>query len=93
MSIRDLDPLFHPQSIAVINASSRPYAVGETVLRNITWENFKGAIFPVNPKCRGHNRQVPNRVFRLDFEIVPADEAETMRLRLRLISDVETTPP
>jgi acetyltransferase len=50
MSIRNLNHLFHPQSIAVIGASSRPHSVGETVLRNVTRGNFKGAVFPVNPK-------------------------------------------
>jgi hypothetical protein len=93
MSIRNLHHfLFHPQSITVIDTSSQPHGAGETVLCNVTGENFKGAIFPANPKCRGHNRRVPNPASRMGFEIVPADEAETMFLRLRLIPDAEATP-
>jgi acetyltransferase len=42
MSIRNLNHLFHPQSVAVIGTSNRPHSVGETVLRNVTGENFKG---------------------------------------------------
>jgi acetyltransferase len=50
MSIRNLKYLFAPHSVAVIGASQRPHSVGETVLRNITGGEFKGPIFPVNPK-------------------------------------------
>jgi len=50
MTVRNLNHLFHPQSVAVIGASSRPHSVGETVLRNITSAGFKGSIYPVNPK-------------------------------------------
>jgi acetyltransferase len=50
MSIRNLRYLFAPHSVAVIGASQRPHSVGETVLRNMTGGNFKGQIFPVNPK-------------------------------------------
>jgi acetyltransferase len=50
MSIRNFTPLFHPTSVAVIGASSRPHSLGETVLRNMMSARFHGAIFPVNPK-------------------------------------------
>jgi acetyltransferase len=50
MSVRNLNHLFAPRSVVVIGASQRPYSVGETVLRNMTSGNFKGLIFPVNPK-------------------------------------------
>jgi acetyltransferase len=52
MSIRNLNYLFSPQSVAVIGASHRAHSVGETVLRNMIEGNFKGSIFPVNPKYR-----------------------------------------
>ncbi len=49
MSIRNLDKIFRPESIAVIGASERPTSVGFTVLRNLT-DGFQGDVFPVNPK-------------------------------------------
>lgn len=50
MSIRNLDSLFLPQTIAVIGASPRPHSVGYTVWRNLTGSPFAGQIFPVNIK-------------------------------------------
>jgi acetyltransferase len=50
MSIRNLQYLFEPKSVAVIGASQKEHSVGATVLRNLTEGGFKGAIFPVNPK-------------------------------------------
>ena len=50
MSVRNLQHLFNPQSVAVIGASERPHSVGATVLRNLVEGGFKGAILPVNPK-------------------------------------------
>ncbi|MES2901242.1 MAG: bifunctional acetate--CoA ligase family protein/GNAT family N-acetyltransferase [Pseudomonadota bacterium] len=50
MSVRNLDRLFAPQSVAIIGASERPGSVGATVLRNVMQGGFKGQIFPVNPK-------------------------------------------
>ncbi|MES2073290.1 MAG: bifunctional acetate--CoA ligase family protein/GNAT family N-acetyltransferase [Pseudomonadota bacterium] len=50
MTIRNLDYLFAPKSVALIGASSKPHSVGATVLANLVQAGFKGAIFPVNPK-------------------------------------------
>ena len=50
MSIRNLNALFQPSSIAVIGASNRPLSVGGTVMRNLLAGGFQGAIMPVNPK-------------------------------------------
>ena len=52
MSIRNLEQLFRPQSVAVIGASETPRSVGATVLRNLVAGRFAGAILAVNPKCR-----------------------------------------
>lgn len=52
MTIRNLDKLFAPQSIAVIGASERPARVGTVVLDNLIQGGFQGAIWPVNPKYR-----------------------------------------
>ena len=50
MSIRNLDFLFAPRSVALIGASPRPGSVGRTALRNLVDGGFAGPIFPVNPK-------------------------------------------
>lgn len=52
MSIRNLEHLFRPQSVAVIGASETPRSVGATVLHNLVEGKFAGAIMPVNPKYR-----------------------------------------
>ncbi len=50
MSIRNLDSLFDPRSVAVIGASERPQSVGGTLWRNMCGGDFKGEVWPVNPK-------------------------------------------
>lgn len=52
MSIRNLDSLFDPRSVAVIGASERPFSVGGTLWRNMRSSGFAGRIFPVNPKYK-----------------------------------------
>lgn len=51
MSIRHLDKLFAPASVAVFGASERPGRVGTTVWRNLHGQ-FTGRLYPVNPKHR-----------------------------------------
>ncbi|HUG25250.1 acetate--CoA ligase family protein, partial [Piscinibacter sp.] len=50
MSIRHLDRLLEPGSIAVVGASNRVGSVGATVWRNLRAGTFAGPIYPVNPK-------------------------------------------
>ncbi|HPM68582.1 MAG TPA: bifunctional acetate--CoA ligase family protein/GNAT family N-acetyltransferase [Piscinibacter sp.] len=50
MSIRHLDHLFDPASVAVIGASQRAGSVGATVWRNLHGNGFKGRCFAVNPR-------------------------------------------
>jgi acetyltransferase len=52
MSIRNLDALFSPTSIAVFGASLRPGSVGATVWRNLS-ADYTGHLYPVNPKHAG----------------------------------------
>ncbi|MCU0971118.1 MAG: acetate--CoA ligase family protein, partial [Gammaproteobacteria bacterium] len=52
MTIRNLDLLFRPQSVALIGASTRPSSVGAVLARNIFRGGFAGPILPVNPKHR-----------------------------------------
>ena len=52
MTIRNLDRLFKPSSIALIGASRRARAVGQVVARNLFNAGFDGPIMPVNPRER-----------------------------------------
>jgi acetyltransferase len=50
MSVRNLEALFQPTSVAVVGASGREGSLGALVLRNIKLGGFKGSIWPVNHK-------------------------------------------
>ncbi len=50
MSVRNLEYLFRPKSVAVIGASNRPQRVGTVLMRNLLEGGFEGPIMPVNPK-------------------------------------------
>jgi acetyltransferase len=50
MSLRHLDQLFRPDSIAVVGASNQEGTVGRVVMRNLLEGGFAGPILPVNPK-------------------------------------------
>src|SRR3984893_13624613 len=49
MSVRNLDKLFKPRSVAVIGASPRPDSVGGVVARNLRRAGFGGELMLVNP--------------------------------------------
>ena len=48
MSVRNLEALFRPGSVAVIGASDREGSLGAVVLRNLKLGGFRGEIWPVN---------------------------------------------
>lgn len=50
MTIRNLEYMCRPRSLAVIGASDREGSVGRVVLQNILAAGFKGPVYPVNPK-------------------------------------------
>ncbi|WP_343829691.1 acetate--CoA ligase family protein, partial [Massilia aurea] len=50
MSVRNLQHLFAPKSVALIGASARPGSMGATLLANLQGGGFKGKLFAVNPK-------------------------------------------
>ncbi|WP_336269011.1 bifunctional acetate--CoA ligase family protein/GNAT family N-acetyltransferase [Vreelandella arctica] len=52
MSIRNLDALFSPTTIALIGASNRPGSVGAVLARNLFDAGFEGPILTVNPRER-----------------------------------------
>lgn len=51
-TIRQLDSILNPGSIAIIGASAKPAKLGNRILRNLLKRGFKGRIYPVNPHLR-----------------------------------------
>lgn len=47
-----LDALFKPKSMAVIGASNNPLSIGHIVIQNLIDHNYKGPIYPINPKSK-----------------------------------------
>jgi acetyltransferase len=52
MTVRNLEHLFRPKSVAVIGASPRRESLGDLVMRNLLAGGFEGPIMPVNPRHR-----------------------------------------
>jgi acetyltransferase len=52
VSIRNLDHLFKPRSIALIGASKTPQSVGAVLANNLFNAGFDGPVMPVNPNHR-----------------------------------------
>lgn len=50
MSVRNLEHLFAPKSVALVGASERPGSLGATLLHNLLAGGFQGEVWPVNPK-------------------------------------------
>ena len=76
---KSLDAIFRPQSIAVIGASRERGGVGREILGNLVQYEFKGAVYPVNPrantvmsmKCYPSLSSIPDPV-DLAIVVVPA---------------------
>jgi len=50
VTVRNLDALFRPKSVAVIGASERPGSTGAMVWARVLEGGFTGPLWPVNPK-------------------------------------------
>src|SRR5579885_1442233 len=57
MSVRNLDKMFKPASLALIGASSRAGSVGALLLRNLRRADFKGSMMLVNPRYKALDDQ------------------------------------
>jgi len=47
-----LDALFKPKSVAIVGASNNPFSIGHIIMQNLIDHDYKGPIFPVNPKSK-----------------------------------------
>ena len=50
MTVRNLNHIFAPSTVALIGASERPGSVGSVLTRNLFSAGFAGEILPVNPR-------------------------------------------
>ena len=57
MTVRNLEYLLKPGSIALVGASTRPGSVGLITARNLRAGGFAGPIWLVNPKYRSIDGQ------------------------------------
>ena len=48
----NLDPIFSPQSVAVVGASTTPGKVGHDIFANILKGGYRGILYPVNPNAK-----------------------------------------
>ena len=53
---KSLDPLLAPASIAILGASTKPESYGLALLNMLTDGNFKGKIYPINPKYKNYKK-------------------------------------
>ena len=53
MTIRNLDALFKPKSIALVGASDKPGSIGAILAENLLTAGFQGKVIPINP---GHEQ-------------------------------------
>ena len=49
MSVRNLQFLLSPRSVAVLGASNRPASVGNVLVRSLAQGGFAGPVLPINP--------------------------------------------
>jgi acyl-CoA synthetase (NDP forming) len=74
MSIKELETILHPRSVAVVGASANVYSFGYSFVHHLVEYGFKGPVYPVNPnypeimglKTYSSVRDIPDTV---DFAI------------------------
>src|SRR6516165_1921913 len=67
MSVRNLDKLFDPESIALIGATPRLGSVGAVVARNLRRAKFAGELALVNP----HQREIDGTIVYPNIASLP----------------------
>lgn len=65
---RELDPVFAPNSIAVVGASRDPKSVGATIFANLINGGFPGPVFAINPKAT----EIQGKPCYPSFDALPA---------------------
>ena len=74
MSVRNLDKLFQPRSVALIGATARIGSVGAVVMRNLCRPGFTGELMLVNPQ----HRDIGGRTVYCDVASLPQAPASRL---------------
>jgi acetyltransferase len=99
MTVKDIEFIMNPRSIAVVGATNRPGSVGLAVFRNILTAGFQGVLYPVNPKAKsvqsvkaypklmGISDEVDLAVVIVPAEIVPSilEEAGQKQVKAAIV--------
>ncbi|WP_296657064.1 GNAT family N-acetyltransferase [Paraburkholderia sp.] len=72
MTVRNLDAVFQPKSVAVIGASRRPDSIGEMVWRRVIEGGFTGPLWAVNPRHANDSENFNGRPVLADAGDLPA---------------------
>ncbi len=83
-----LEPLFAPQSIAVVGASRTPHSVGNAIMSNLVYGGYTGVVYPVNPKARSI---LGNRCVRRVEEIEEHVDLAVLVIPAKFIPDTVAT--
>ena len=67
MTIRNLEYLFNPSSIAVVGASKEGSSIGSVLARNLFNAGFDGPVMPVNP----HHHAIQGTLAYPDIDSLP----------------------
>ncbi len=76
MSNNIIELFLNPKSVAIIGASTNPMKGGNWILNNLTLNNFKGKIYPINPNAEG------KMVFDLEIKKSVLDVEEEIDLAI-----------
>ena len=83
-NIEHMEKFFTPKTVALVGASSTPGKIGNSILDSLVNYNFKGKVYPINPK--------PGKIFGL--KCYPTVSAVPENVDLVVISvDLSITPP
>lgn len=63
MTVRNLDAMFKPRSVALIGASQNPKSVGGVLAKNLMQCGFTGDIFPVNSRYTEIENALATRIY------------------------------
>ncbi|CAB3796411.1 hypothetical protein LMG28688_04284 [Paraburkholderia caffeinitolerans] len=78
MTVRNLDAIFQPKSVAVIGASQRPGSIGQMVWQRLIEGGFAGPLWAVNPRHAGELESFDGKPVLADAGDLP--EAPTVAL-------------
>ncbi len=70
-----VDIFLNPKSVAVIGASKNLFKGGNRIVNNLTLNNFKGKIYPINPNSKGE-------IYGLEFKKSVLDIEEEVDLAI-----------